>query len=115
MKLVLAVGLVASSVSCLNTSGLHDRYVVKDSHSIPDGWINRGPAPGDHPITLHVGLREGMGLELEQFVNQGAAAIYLSIIIRPLRIYVVTDRLLPSEQFPTLTALATVNIFPKSN
>ncbi|MCJ1352626.1 MAG: hypothetical protein MMC33_002610 [Icmadophila ericetorum] len=70
MKLVLAVGLVASSVSCLNTSGLHDRYVVKDSHSIPDGWINRGPAPGDHPITLHVGLREGMGLELEQFVNQ---------------------------------------------
>lgn len=73
MKRLLGFGFAASAVYGFNTSGLDTQYITKDSHPVPDGWINKGLAPGDHPITLHIGLRESMSLELEDLVYEGIA------------------------------------------
>ena len=72
-KRLLGLGFAASAVYGFNASGLDTQYVIKDSHPVPDGWIRKGPAAGDHPITLHIGLREGMSLELEDLVYEGTA------------------------------------------
>lgn len=47
------------------------RYTLEDSHRIPDDWISEGPAPSQHIIKLHIGLRTHRFETLERHLYEG--------------------------------------------
>ena len=46
-------------------------YVVKDSHNVPNGWTNVGPAPSNALLNLHIGLKQGKYEALERNLYEG--------------------------------------------
>ncbi len=47
------------------------RYVLKDSHPIPDSWCSEGPALSRHIINLQIGLKSNGFEELERHLYEG--------------------------------------------
>lgn len=47
------------------------RYVLKESHSIPDGWYSEGLAPSQHVIHLQLGLTSDGFEKLERHLLEG--------------------------------------------
>jgi tripeptidyl-peptidase-1 len=61
------------SVSSVIESPVRARssYAVKDSHFVPRKWSKVGPAPSDHVIQLHIGLKQSQFDELERHLYEG--------------------------------------------
>ena len=57
-------------ISC--TSGRsRSSYAVRDSHHVPKGWTRVGQAPGEHMISLEIGLKQSQFDELEGHLFEG--------------------------------------------
>lgn len=46
-------------------------YAIKDSHNVPRKWSNVGPAPAEHWVSLHIGLKQSRFDELEKQLYEG--------------------------------------------
>lgn len=46
-------------------------YAVKDSHRVPKEWTRVGQAPGEHMISLEIGLKQSRFDELERHLLEG--------------------------------------------
>ena len=45
--------------------------VLKEVHKVPPQWTRLGPAPADHLINLHIGLKQSQMDELERHLLEG--------------------------------------------
>ncbi|TKA81720.1 hypothetical protein B0A49_00609 [Cryomyces minteri] len=68
---LLFLPLLAEAVSGTPISArVRSPYAVKDSHFVPRKWSRVGPAPADHTINLHIGLKQSQFDELERRLFQ---------------------------------------------
>lgn len=70
-----AILLLAANAAIASPVLARSPYVVKDSHNVPSGWRDVGPAPSDTLINLHVGLKQGQYDELERHLYEGTSTL----------------------------------------
>lgn len=46
-------------------------YVVKESHYVPNEWVQKDRAPADKLVNLNIGLKQGDFDELEKSLYEG--------------------------------------------
>ena len=67
---LLALLIVIRKAFC-SPANRHSRYVLKDSHPVPESWWSEGPAPSWHMINLKIGLKSDGFEKLEQHLYEG--------------------------------------------
>lgn len=67
-----SLGIQAVFASPIPTRTL---YKVKETHSVPRRWIQRGRAPRSHMIHMQIGLKQSQFDELERHLYEGVTAI----------------------------------------
>ena len=63
--------LIAATTVLSSPVRTRSPYVVKDTHNVPNKWHKVGPAPPNHIINLHIGLRQSQFDELERQLYEG--------------------------------------------
>lgn len=46
-------------------------YALKEKHFVPRSWTRVGPAPSQHKLQLHIGVKQGNFNELERHLYEG--------------------------------------------
>jgi len=62
--------LLLLSAASLSVAELLSGYVVKETHHVPRGWTNLGPAPGHAKLAIRIGLKQAKWDELERHLYE---------------------------------------------
>lgn len=76
-RTILLTSLLAASVAYGSPAKARSIYTVKDSHSVPKKWTRVGTAPGDHVISLKIGLKQSNFEKLEEQLYEGESCYEL--------------------------------------
>lgn len=68
---VLMTYLACAGTVLASPSHRRADYAVKERHYVPRSWTRVGPAPSQHQIQLHIGVKQGNFNELERHLYEG--------------------------------------------
>jgi hypothetical protein len=105
---VLTAFLVCAST--ISASTFHHRadYALKERHHVPRSWSRVGPAPSQHKIQLHIGVKQGNFSELERNLYEGNV-----LRLTENRGLAFSNSELTETQFLTLSILVMANTYQK--
>jgi tripeptidyl-peptidase-1 len=69
--MLIFVWLIAAFTIFVQALPTPSPMVVRETHTVPDSWERVGPAPPDHTVQLHIGLKQGNFKELERHLYEG--------------------------------------------